>query len=264
MKKYFAIYLISLKETINYRMELFLWSVIDAMPLIAMMALWLSAFGSRTEINGYTKSGIITYFLAGFIVQDITGSYFEENILEKIRNGSIVTSLIKPYSVKLKWIVAELGWRNMTLIFTVLPVIIISTIFLKGNISISFSQTILLLPIILIISYLLETFYSLMIAAMGFVFEEANSLSHLKWMLGWLFSGSMLPFEMMPDWLAKIANFLPFKFRYYIPVQIIRGELTLSETILQLIFQFVWLIIIGKLLNMLWNRNLKLFTAVGS
>ena len=99
---------------------------------------------------------------------------------------------------------------------------------------------------------------------MGFVIEEAESLSHLKWMLGWLFSGSMLPFEMMPGWLAKLSSVLPFQFRYYIPVEIYLGKIEGFAIVRALAMQMIWVAVLSSALVLIWNRNLKRFTAVGS
>ncbi len=264
LRKYFALLLTDTKEALTFRAELMLWSIIDSMPLIATLVLWLSAYGDKAEIAGISKTSLIGYYVIGFIVQDITGAHFEEDVLKKIRSGEIVSNLVKPYSFKISLVVGEIGWRMMTLVSTVTPVLIISKIFVPEIYPDSFNASFLLLPGMLIMAYIMEAIYSLMVTAMGFVFEEASSLSHLKWMLGWLFSGSMMPFEFMPKWLANLASMLPFQFRYYIPVRIISGEIQGTDALIQVFFQASWLVVLVFILNVLWKRNLKAFTAVGS
>lgn len=264
IRKYSSILSISIKDATTYRIELLLWSVIDAMPLIATLSLWLSVYGERNVIAGYTKTALISYYIFGYIFQDLTGSHFEEDALKDIRKGTIASKLIKPFSLKIGLIVREIGWRAMTFLTTSMPVIIIIYFFAKDLITPVGTKYLIILPLFLGMAYLMDTIYSLMITAMGFVFEEANSLSHLKWMLGWLFSGSMMPFEFMPNWLKNIASMLPFQFRYYIPIQIVQGQFTTTEIIRNIFIALLWLLVLVVLLNGLWKRNIKKFTAVGN
>ena len=195
---------------------------------------------------------------------DLTGAYFEENVINNIRSGEISKHLLKPISIKISYIIGEIGWRIGTLIFTIGPVFIFLLIFANkylGEISLNY---VFLIPIIMIMAYLLDCIYSLMICAMGFVFEEASSLRHLKWMLLWLFSGGMMPFTFLPNWLAKLASFLPFQLKYSVPVGIFQGTIGFSEILRSIILGVLWLALLSLSLHMLWGRNLKKFTAVGS
>ena len=215
----------SIKDALTYRIEMLLWSLINAAPLLAGLVLWLSAYGERSEIAGYSQIALISYYIFGYLFQNITGAHFEDDILADIRNGTVSGKLTKPLSIKISFVIRETGWRLMTILTSVLPIMIFSYIFVNDIFFQINTKYLIVIPLFLTLAYLLENIFSLMIASMGFVFEEATSLTHLKWMLGWLFSGSMMPFEFMPTWLANLSSVLPFKFRYYVPVQIIRGEL---------------------------------------
>lgn len=264
MRKYISLLSIGAKDALTNRGELLLWSLIDAMPLIAMLVLWISAYGDKTEIAGYTKTALVSYYLIGYIFQDLTGAYFEESMLNQIRQGTIVSALIKPISLKIGVVIREIGWRIATLISSVIPIIILSIFFAKDVITRIDMNYLALIPLFIILAYLMESVYSLMVVALGFTFEEAYSLSHLKWMLGWLFSGSMMPFEFMPEWLAKLAMILPFQFRYYVPVNIIQGQLSVTAVLLKFTFGLGWLLVLILLLDILWKFNIKRFTAVGN
>ena len=264
LRKYSAILVISIKDAINFRAELLLWTVIDAMPLVAILALWLRAFESAPDIGGFTRATIVSYYLVGYIFQDMTGAHFEETSIREIRDGSIAKYLLKPFSLQIGLVVRELGWRLMTFLVTGIPFMLLLVVFAPNVLKLPTPGQLLILLYILVFAYLLDCLYSLFIVAMGFVIEEAESLSHLKWMLGWLFSGSMLPFEMMPGWLAKLSSVLPFQFRYYIPVEIYLGKIEGLAIVRALAMQMIWVAVLSSALVLIWNRNLKRFTAVGS
>lgn len=264
IRKYLAIMELSFKNSVQYRLELLLWSFIDATPMLAMLVLWLSAFDGNDLIAGYTQASLIAYYISGYVFQDLTGSHFEEHMTKEVLSGNVSSSLIRPFSLRRFLVVEQLSWRVMTALIIVSPVVMGAIVFAKDIMpAITFTH-ILILPIMLAMAYILESIYSLFVVAMAFVFEEARGFMHLKWMLGWLFSGSMIPFEFMPVWLHKIADFLPFQYRYYVPIQIYFGNVVGVEIWYSLIKQLMWLIIGLFFMRKLWDRNLKKFTAVGN
>lgn len=264
VKKYLRIYLTELQEAINYRTELFLWSIIGVMPLLGMLTIWLNVFQTTTVIGGYNLNAVIGYYLIGYMFSEVTGSHFEQGMIEQIKNGSIVRWLIKPISLKRFLYVHEISWRTMTFLTVVLPLLFITLVFVPNVLPAFNLTTTILFPFIVMIAFSIEVMLSAIVLSFGFVFEEARSLEHLKWMLQWLFSGAMVPFSFMPNWLVKIANFLPFKFRYFFPTSFLFGNLSVKEIIINLAHGLIWLMILFIILKFLWNENLKRFTAVGN
>ena len=60
-----------------------------------------------------------------------------------------------------------------------------------------------LIPMTIIV-YFQRFFIAMLIAFTAFWIDQSNSLTHLKWMLGWLVSGSMLPLTFFPDWFQTL------------------------------------------------------------
>lgn len=264
MKKYTAIFLISLKNSLNYRAELMMWSVIDAMPLLGNLVLWSMVYASQDTISGFTKATMISYYLIGYIFQQMTGSHFEDHYVKEILTGNINGWLFKPLSLKKSMVVEEVSWRVTGSIITLAPIIVLAWVIgVKIFSQISLSSGLILL-VMLVMGYFVDAIFSLAIIAIGFVFEEARSLMHLKWMFSWLFSGSMIPFELMPEWLEKLSKLLPFQARYYLPTNFYLGQMSNSQTQQSLIVMGIWAIILYGWIKWLWARNLKKFTAVGS
>jgi ABC-2 type transport system permease protein len=264
IRKYIAVFLNGVKIALTYRVEVLLWSFIDSTPLIAMLVIWLSAFEGAATIASYTQSGLIAYYISGYVFQNLTGSHFEDYAIGEIVKGDIAAKFLKPFSLKKFLIIHELSWRVMILWAVVLPVVAATILLTDGLMPAIKPIHVLVLPIFLAVAYLLESLFSLAVVAVGFVFEEARSLMHLKWMLGWLFSGSMIPFEFMPGWLSNLARILPFKYRYYTPVQIYLGTISGLAVFYEMLSLVIWLLVLYWLIGLLWERNVKKFTAVGS
>lgn len=264
MKKYSAIFLTSLKNTLNYRGELIMWSIIDAMPLLGNLILWSVAFVGKDIIGGMTQQTIITYYILGYVFQQLTGSHFEDYYVKQILSGNISGWLLKPLSLKKSMVVEEVSWRVTGSIIMLTPIallMMIMDIHLEWVMPIT---SFLILLGILIVGYFIDAVFSLAIVAQGFVFEEARSLMHLKWMVSWLFSGSMIPFELMPVWLEKISSALPFQTRYYLPTAIYMGHVSPQAGLRYLSLMIGWAILLYFWIRWFWAKNVRKFTAVGS
>lgn len=241
-----------------------MWGVIDAMPLIGNLILWTMVFGSADTIGGFTLNTMLLYYILGYCFQQMTGSHFEDHYVKEILNGNISSWLFKPLSLKKSMIVEELSWRVTGSIITLAPIAIL--VWAMGiNIagSLTFPKALALI-FILASGYFIDAIFSLAIVATGFVFEEARSLMHLKWMVSWLFSGSMIPFELLPEWLGSIAKVLPMQTRYYLPTNLYLGKMSDGQTIHSIIVVIFWIIVLYVWIKWLWARNSKKFTAVGS
>lgn len=262
--KYSAVFKTKLKGVLHYRGELILWSFIDGLPLISNLILWSVAFLNTDTISGLTRSAVISYYIIGYLFQDISGSHFEEHYIKEVLSGNINALLLKPVSVKKLMVVEEIAWRMFGMLFSVTPVIIIGFIMGVDIFRPIPLNQFVILALVVMLSFFMETIYSLAIIAMSFIMEEARSLMHLKWMIQWLLSGSMIPFEFMPDWLSKIAQILPFQARYYLPTNIYLQTIDPSQLKHKLILMIIWAIVLYGAIKWLWQKNLRKFTAVGS
>lgn len=261
--KYTAIFILSLKDAINYRNELMVWAILEATPVFTMLILWSTIFADRAQIAGFNQQLIISYYLIGHIFSQLVASHFEEYAISQIQQGQYKKYFLKPFSVKLYHSIGQLGWRVITLFTSILPVVLLAFLTVGNFFPSLSSTTILLLPLFYLISYFFEATISLTIIAIGFVFEQAKGFRHLKWMLGWVFSGSMMPLDLMPNWLARASRFLPFQFSFHVPVQLVLGRID-SDLILPLLIQgLVWLGAFVLFMNLLWHLTLKKYSAVG-
>jgi ABC-2 type transport system permease protein len=262
LKKYRSLFNVSLEEAINYRAEMFLWSVINGIPILSMIVIWLNVVGPEDNIKGYTQAAFLTYYLSGYIFSELSSAHFDQSTVDSINSGRFSQWLLKPIHLKTSYIIKEVPWRILTLLTLVIPVFILTKLLIPGTLTLPTLAHFGMLAPILVITYLLNSLLNLLVISFGFIFEQARSLTHARWMLSWLFSGSMIPPELMPPVMAQTLHLLPFKFSHYVPVQIYTGNLT---HIFPLFLQAgVWMLILTLLVNLLWRHNLRHYTAAGN
>jgi len=263
IQKYAAGYIGTLKMALAYRVELFLWGIIDAAPILGMLVLWYSVIPANSNLQGYTQTLILQYYLIGFIFRQLAGAHFEDHIIEYIKKGTFSFYLLKPISIKFFFSFNETAWRFMGIFTSILPIILAIKIFIPRLLpSITFSTLVVALLFIMI-AYVLECIYSLFICAMGFIFENAKSFMHFRWITGTLFSGILIPFELMPKGLQSLSNFLPFKYRFYLPVNFVLGKIDLLTALTQLFYALIWILGLSLILHIVWKLAIKSYTSAG-
>ncbi len=262
LNKYFESFLIGIKTSLAFRAEMLLWGIIDSVPLIGILILWYNVVPSGSSLNGYTQNSILTYYVVGFIFRQLSGAHFEDYIINEIKKGTFSTYLLKPISVKLFFSCGEIAWRFMTLITSVLPVTAIIAIFSPHTIPLPSATTLVISLIFIFLAFVMENIYSLMVGAMGFIFENAKSFMHFRWIVGMIFSGILIPFELMPPALKQLSLFLPFRYRLYTPVEFyLHPDLSFAFT--QIAIAIIWIFVLAQILNFVWDRAVKNYTAVG-
>lgn len=264
LKKYYSAFRSALQNAIAYRGELILWTIIDTIPLLGMIVIWLAVIPPGESLKNFSQQTIISYYVYGHLIRQATGSHFENHLIKEINSGQFSKYLLKPVKLKPYFYFGEIPWRLTGLLLSVLPVTLIVWV-INPQVFASLTPTkLLILPLFIILSYTLETIYSLFITATGFVFENARSFMHLRWIIATLFSGMMIPFDLLPEWLARIANFLPLRYRFYTPVNFLMSHTNLSQAFWQLVIGTAWIIILSLLLNWFWGTCLKKYTSAGN
>jgi len=81
-------------EAVAYRAEMFVWVLATTMPLV-MLALW-STVAREAPIGRYGEAQFTAYFLATFIVRQLTGSWVFYDMNFAVRNGTLAMRLLRP------------------------------------------------------------------------------------------------------------------------------------------------------------------------
>ena len=75
--------------------------------------------------------------------------------------------------------------------------------------------------------------------------------------------GQLFPLDLLPAWLFRIAQFLPFYYQMYFPGAILTGRLEQPLVWQGLLIQLFWVLALLVLGEFLWRRGLRRHTAVG-
>jgi ABC-2 type transport system permease protein len=118
--------------------------------------------------------------------------------------------------------------------------------------------------VVSLLAYLLHFLIDLSLSYAAFWMDDVWALKHLKTVAMLVFSGMTFPLDLIPHSLKAIFNFLPFRFIYFFPITIARGNLTLNEFLTGFMQLIIWIFLFYIFAQFLWHRGLKRYQAYGN
>jgi ABC-2 type transport system permease protein len=96
-----------------------------------------------------------------------------------------------------------------------------------------------------------------------FWFLEIQGFVILSLAIETVLGGQMFPLDLMPDWVFRLAQYLPFYYQMYFPAAIFTGRIDYALAVQGLGVQLLWVVALLLLNHFLWARGLRRHTAVG-
>src|SRR5258708_7540343 len=106
VKAFPALLRVGVAEAVAYRAEFVVWLLTTTLPLL-MLALW-SEVARAGPVGSYAGADFVAYYLAAFIVRQLTGSWVAWDMNREIKEGLISMRLLRP----LHPLVAYAAWRS--------------------------------------------------------------------------------------------------------------------------------------------------------
>jgi ABC-2 type transport system permease protein len=254
MRKFLAYSAIAWQENIAYKAEKILWTVINIGGVIPIISLWL-VLGQTGVISPQTSHYLSAYYLVTIVISRLTGSDLEEWLIDDIKDGTISRDIIRPYPFFLNLFARDLVWR-MSYIFYISPLIIL-LFFIATPVKI------LYLFLFILAIYFQRALIAMIIAFTAFWIDQSSALTHLKWMLGSLLSGSLLPLAFFPQWFQNIARWTPFWGWAYFPAQVVLNQASTQEIFFGVSSLVVWAAVILFIAKHTWEKGIVRFSSVG-
>ena len=105
----------------------------------------------------------------------------------------------------------------------------------------------------LVLGFLLLFHLNFLLGSLAVVALDIRHISWAYFSLVRFLGGQIVPLWLFPSFLLVIADVLPFKGAYFIPISIYIGKLSGVAAFRALGFQAVWLVILVLLSRLLWG-----------
>jgi ABC-2 type transport system permease protein len=251
---------IGVAETVAYRAEFLVWILTTTQPLI-MMGLWTTV-AREQPFHGYTANAFTAYFLSTLIVRQLTGNWVAWQISEEVRMGVLSMRLLRPIHPFFAYAashVAAIPFRTLV----ALPLAVILLLSSGASALATDPIQLALLPISLALAWLITFALLFAIGALAFWMTQTMSIANLYFGLFSLLSGYLLPLDLLPRAIARVAEWSPFRFMLSAPVELMTRSLDRDHLAVLLGGQLAWVAIALTGALVLWHRGVRRYEAVG-
>jgi len=93
---------------------------------------------------------------------------------------------------------------------------------------------------------------------------RAGAIFQVWFLTELLVSGRLVPLPLMPHWAQSIANWLPFKWTFYFPIESLVGSMSTSALLTGLAWQAMWAGVGVLLVFVAFRLAIRHYTAVGN
>ena len=251
---------IGVAEVVAYRAEFLVWILTTNMPLV-MLALW-HAVAADGPVGRFDQTQFTAYFLGVLAVRLVTSNWMAWQMSMEIRDGTLSAKLLRPIHPLYAYGAQHLAAIPLRII-VVSPIVVALLATSWGRLVRHDPRVLLLLILSLVGAWLLIYFSMILLGAVAFFVDSAMGVFELWIGVHGIFSGYLIPLEVLPGWVNKVASVLPFRFMLAFPVETLVGLLSPAEAARQLVAQWLYVVLTGVAALRLWNAGVRRFAAFG-
>ena len=264
-RKFRAAFLFSWQDALTYRAEGVVWFINDAAIPLVMIALWLAAYRNVDRVGAYAVEDMVHYYVMFLALSTILTPYPEGYSSYLIRNGAISQHLVRPFPFQLWLLAGEVAGRVLRLFFLI-PLILLIVLTLGWGLLDAFALTWETTPILLasmVLSFLLHYCLKLSIGLLAFWMSHVAGIAQVFTIVKIFLAGSIIPLDLMPAAVERVTSFLPFRYLYFFPVQLLQGRLDLLSALGGLAMQGMWLVLAYVLMQWVFAAGVRRYGAYG-
>lgn len=259
MYKYWKIFLADFQSLLEYRSKLLLSMASNLMSVGIMYLLWSSLLAAGYGSNQYTQQSLAAYYIMISFVTFFTDFSFGE-VSSDIREGNLSIHLLLPYNYFLRLFLGALPMMVFsTMVFSISILVFnlfgLNFVFNASNLAWGF--------LILILASLINFAIAISIGSLAFWFRRVHGFNAFFYGVGNLFSGELIPLDLLPKNFAQIADYLPFKYIFYYPAKFLTTSFDISIYIKAIFTSLLWIAILSIVSLIVWKKGLSNFEATG-
>lgn len=255
IRKYLQITKITMTNSLVYVWNFLSKNVFFVFIMFVYMMLWKNIYGQKGDtIGGLTINQMIWYLVITELVT-LSRTDIHTQINEDVKSGNIAYFLTKPYNYVyycFSYFVGEVGIKLLT---NGVIGIIIGVVYAGSLVGFSLSH----LPFILlslILGCTINFFIYMALALTSFWLEENTPFFWIYSKLIFTLGGMLMPIELFPVWLQRIASYLPFAYVTYVPARL-TVDFSFDNFYRQFPIQVVYLIVFFALSMALYRRGAR-------
>jgi ABC-2 type transport system permease protein len=267
LRLFWHIVSVEARTRMSYRVDFWINSVVGFLAHFGLMYfLWNAMFAEsgQESIGGYDFPTMLFYFVAVILIGKIVrGPELTGAVSTDIYEGGLNRYLVFPTSYFLFKYAQNLGALLPALVqLALFGIWFLFILELPPDVSL----TPLTVVMGLIAAFVANLLYFVMLfplQCVAFWADNVWSLSVALRFVSGILGGAMLPLSVFPIWGRELLTWLPFRYLYDFPVNVVLGNVSVGEWALGLGLALAWTSVIGLVGRAVWQRGELQYSGIG-
>lgn len=246
----------------QYRAANLIWLIGIVLEPLIYLSVWSAVAATRGgTVAGFGPADFAAYYLVLTLVNQLTSDWHMWEFQNRVQLGQFAFLLLRPVH-PIHADVAENVAHKLAMQVALLPALGLLALAFQPRFQTGLESLLAFVPA-LGLAFALRFAFEWMVALACFWTTRVMAVNRTYFMVLLFLSGQVAPLAILPDWLAALANALPFRFMISFPVEVALGRLAPGEIATGLGLQVAWLAACAALLSVLWPVALRRFGSVG-
>jgi ABC-2 type transport system permease protein len=251
------------QEQFQYRAANYLYMVGMVVEPIVYLVVWSTvAEASGGQVGGYTAGGFAAYFIVWTLVRNMNIVFTPYGWEFRIREGQLSGMLLRPVHPIHYDLAYFAGWKVVVILLWV-PLAAVLTLLFRPTLDPNLAQVATFLVAIWG-AYVIRTALLFLLGMITLWTTRVAAIFELYFTLELLLSGRLVPMDLMPDWVLRISDVLPFRSTFGFPIEALVADLSGPQLVRGLRTQGFWIVVSSLLAWVVWRRAIRRYTAVGN
>lgn len=263
MKKYWLVFKNSIQKAIIYRFNTFVGLLIHIISFGLIFYLWNSVYLSGGQVGSYSLRGIIIYYLLVIALNIVMrGNVVAWTTGDDIQQGTVTNYLLKPINFFWYKIFDALGALLYRVVIYAIAVLFI-LLFIHKYLSFSLSlETLFYFIAFVILGLIINLIFFYIIGITGFWLGTVQGFIFAIMTIVNFLSGTIIPLDLLPNFLIVMSDFLPFKYMMFFPIAIFNGTVELHPSLF--FSPIIWIIILYTISILVFKQGIKKYEGYGA
>jgi ABC-2 type transport system permease protein len=247
-------------EAIAWRAEFLIWVLAYTLPLI-MLALW-SAVAREAPVGRFGEREFRAYFLATLVFRMLAASWVVWDMSFQIRQGTIASRLLRPVHPLIQFAAQQAAAIPLRVVLAT-PIAVAAIAWVGADAITHDPVQLLALPILLAGAWAITFLVMAIIGSLSFFWESALGIFDLWLGFYFLFSGYLMPLELLPAPVRTLGEWLPFRYMLSLPVEVTLGLVDRREMLQGIAMQWGWTLLLTVAAFATWRAGVRRYSAFG-
>jgi ABC-2 type transport system permease protein len=251
------------QEQLQYRAANYLYMVGMVVEPVVYLVVWSTvAEASGGQVGGYTPGAFAAYFIVWTLVRNMNIVFTPYGWEFRIREGQLSGMLLRPVHPIHYDLAYFAGWKVVVVLLW-LPLAALLTLLFRPTLDPDLAQ-VATFAVAIWGAYVIRTALLFLLGMITLWTTRVAAIFELYFTLELLLSGRLVPMDLMPDWVLRISDVLPFRSTFGFPIEALVADLSAPELRRGLVTQAVWIVVSSLLAWLVWRRAIRRYTAVGN